>query len=82
MTTEHIIRCDVCGKLKGQVNHWWRVWIGTDCVLRIAAHDKSGADDYKKDACGHQCVTQFVARFLDHGTLEEKANETRQPDRA
>lgn len=67
------IKCDFCGKEKGTVNHWWQVWIDVYENMSISrTHDpRPGA----RDACGFQCVTQATARYLDHGTLDERKTE-------
>ena len=64
--------CDFCGKIKGETNHWWTVLLRPAVLSgkpEIAIFERTGGG---KDACGHQCVTQAVARFLDHGSLEER----------
>lgn len=69
MSTETIVRCDFCGKVKGEVNHWWSLWLQDRTRLIISPYVEMSA---AKDACGMQCATQGLARFMDHGTLEER----------
>ena len=73
MTQEIKTTCDVCGKIKGESNHWITLWIapgGHLCIEKGPAH-LLGLEP-PKDSCGHQCTVQFVARFLANGTLEER----------
>lgn len=60
-------KCDVCGKQKGDVNHWWLVWMtpfaftvrpwGDDQVERTSIH-----------LCGNECVQRKVSEFLSEPT--------------
>lgn len=82
MTTEKKTVCNFCGKVKGEVNHWhtlrtWTTTEGNRRMMILEFEEKtyefpSNHESEQTDACGFQCVSQAVSRFLDHGTLEEK----------
>ena len=44
--------------------------MGVTKVLRVWMANGGEADAYAKDACGQECVTTAVSRFLHQGTLE------------
>ena len=67
MSSETITRCDFCGKVKGETNHWWTLWL-QEGRLVVSTYTEIG---HSKDACGMQCVTQAVARFLNHRSLDD-----------
>lgn len=74
MATMSVTRCDFCGAEKKESNHWWKLSVASG-VLEMCSADLV-LDAYSlsawRDACGFQCVTQAVGRFLDHGNLEER----------
>jgi hypothetical protein len=61
--------CDVCGAVKRDVNHWWKVQ-AVEGALLIAKFD-DGLDD-AVDVCGQEHVILCVNRYMDHGNLEER----------
>src|SRR5262249_12288070 len=71
-------RCDSCGALKGETNHWWiieppisQVWsLSIEPWEDTAAH-KAGFEHY----CGAACVQKRVALFLSE-TVEREARQT------
>ncbi len=72
--------CDVCKKVKGDTNHWWRVYVekgesldGKDYfpVLIVTPFDVYTAappDEFivvpEKHACGSQCLNQLVYNYV------------------
>jgi hypothetical protein len=81
MTREMKITCNFCGKIKGPNNGWWVVFVIERACQKVVSKtfgirhpddDFADSGSESKDACGHQCVTQAVARFMDHGNLEER----------
>ena len=61
-------KCDECGAIKGDVNHWWQfvrvpgpriVIFGWDCPVR----DENAAA-LVKHLCGIECVMKTVSREL------------------
>ncbi len=69
--------CDVCGRAKGEVNHWWRARVGNALHIYHWEYFGEGGDDESvptKHICGHECLNKLVAAFLDApfgGRLEE-----------
>jgi len=70
-------KCDVCGKVKGDVNHWWIVALATDREvgfgLVLVAWSEEALDDrslnHLEDArklhlCGSECVQKKVNEFM------------------
>ncbi len=76
--------CDICGKSKGEANHWWMASVGAaPCVeLEPADVDKdqrftlmrwSRADSQNPDMyhlCGQGCAMQAAERFMNEGTID------------
>jgi len=72
-------RCDFCSKIKGSKNHWYLIMIskeGNFCVLPSTARRDQGKQN--ADACGFHCCTFALARFLDHGSLDERKADVSQ----
>ena len=73
MSTALATTCDVCTKQKGITNHWWTVLLNVGSQsIEIIHFDPLRTSGQRMDVCGHQCVIQVVARFLDHGNLLER----------
>jgi hypothetical protein len=73
MSTKTTISCDLCGKVKGETNGWWKVLLrpaqsGNVVELAVFHWRQAGGID----VCGMQCATQALARFMDHDNLEER----------
>ena len=71
MSTQTTTVCDFCGATKKEVNHWYKVVIyarGRFAVIPADAFRPEGTT--VADACGMQCCTQALARWMNHGTLE------------
>jgi hypothetical protein len=75
MARTQLITCDICGKSKGDVNHWWKFWITTPASKRrlvICPFDdiqKEMPADHK-DACSETCISTAVSRWTSTGTFE------------
>lgn len=67
-------RCDNCGVLKKEVNHWFMLSItnGTDSVT-VYKWDKD-ADSLDAHVCGVDCAVRLVARWMTTGKLLEGGN--------
>ncbi len=59
MKTE-TVTCDVCGKIKAKVNHWYKVR-SSETVLSIHTSDVGVRG---QDACGQECVHKLLDKFL------------------
>jgi hypothetical protein len=65
------VRCDFCLREKGVVNHWLSVWISGPHFV-VAPFDTEMKPDDHKDACGMNCATQALSRWMNTRTLEER----------
>lgn len=68
--------CDVCGAVKGEKNHWFRMVIDEDTGLWMkewsgTMFDNKGNFAPHLHLCSDECVTRKVQQFLS-----EKQNET------
>jgi hypothetical protein len=68
--------CDVCQAVKGETNHWWKVWLETG-VFHVTAADNDifiVADNSESfpvmDICGQQHVSVVFSHFLEYGTFD------------
>jgi len=64
------ITCDVCGKQKGQVNHWW-MYLGGEMFSVWAWNDDAGEVSH---ACGQECLHKALDKWI-----QEKVSETHTP---
>lgn len=75
MSTSVITRCDECGKQKGEVNHWFQMWLIAGqkgkLFVQVYAREVNGACH---DVCGAECATKAFQRFLATGKLEAENN--------
>jgi len=75
VTWTETFNCDICGKQKGSVDHWWLAWSEPysphpDAPQRhlfkiypwenLLAHDASA-----KHLCGQACLQKLVDRWLN-----------------
>jgi hypothetical protein len=55
-------KCDVCGKVKGDVNHWWLALNGERLIVEPWRSDL--VSDGFLHLCGAQCVQKKLNEFL------------------
>ena len=64
-------KCDGCGALKREVNHWWKLRVvgETYKVLTIfpASADQLPCDDDAADFCGTACLLKKISELLGSG---------------
>jgi hypothetical protein len=75
LTWTETFNCDVCGKQKGNVDHWWLVWIepyrpheqaAERQLLKIYPWENMSAHDADvKHLCGQACLQKLVERWLN-----------------
>lgn len=76
MTWTETFHCEICGKQKGSVDHWWLAW--TDRykapyegsperpMLKIYPWENMCAHDADvKHLCGQACLQTLVARWMN-----------------
>jgi hypothetical protein len=57
-------KCDVCGKQKADVNHWWLISSGGSSLL-IAPWSMETVRSFEFHLCGAECVGKKVNEFLN-----------------
>ncbi len=58
-------KCDGCGAVKGDVNHWWVGWVESDGQISIAPWDSEEAAIIdRKHFHGAECVHKFVSEAM------------------
>jgi hypothetical protein len=76
MAAQITINCDVCGKQKGEVNHWFVIDVDSEgCHIQefgVTDLNPENRNRTMKDVCGAECAIKVVQRFLGNGTLEEE----------
>ena len=63
-------KCDVCGTVKGENNHWFRIETG-GVSLELSAWGVAPATATTVDLCSDSCVIKTVQQWLTaqaHGT--------------
>lgn len=76
--------CDICGKSKGEANHWWMVAVGDVpgfekasagdpqeqrfTLMRWSRADSQNTDMYH--VCGQGCAMQAMERFMNEGSID------------
>jgi hypothetical protein len=72
--------CDICGKTKGESNHWWMATAGPP----VCSEEQESADRFTllpwsaesccsselHHLCGQSCAMQALARFMTFGSLQ------------
>ena len=71
--------CDICGKSKGEANHWWmaRMTETPDAISSAATSVTlmRGTSGKSQDAdvfhlCGQHCALQAMERFMTEGGID------------
>ena len=77
MATTSVVICDVegCGKVKKDVNHWFKLGITESGMFRCYPFSFSQNDLCAKDVCGAEHAMLMFSRYLSHKTLNP-ANPT------
>ena len=66
-------KCDVCGTLKGENNHWFRADTGVS-GLELNAWGVMQPTASTVDLCSDQCVIKIVQKFLTNQAIESGAH--------
>jgi hypothetical protein len=56
--------CDICGVIKKEANHWYRVWKNRDDVIGIAPWSLPMEEMRHQHACGEDHALKLAARLL------------------
>ncbi len=74
-------KCDVCGQMKGENNHWLRIE-STDAGLKLYGWGEIASGPATVDLCSDQCVTKTVQQWLsahaEHKTFDVAPREPRE----
>lgn len=83
---ELIYKCDVCGKTKAEVNHWYLVSLGAQCLGKdVTLLGQSGEhlivifrwenglarDSRVKHVCGQEHAIVLASRWMHSGGFEK-----------
>ena len=73
--------CDICGKTKGEANHWWMVALGAiPCFdadprnTRFTLMPWNLLESRNPDMyhlCGQGCAMQAMERYMTEGAIDE-----------
>jgi hypothetical protein len=71
--------CDVCGRKKGEANHWWMVALGDVLCFdegqprqRFTLMPWNAAESHSAEfyhMCGQGCAMQAMERFMTNGSI-------------
>lgn len=60
-------KCDYCGKLKGETNHWFLLWVGIrnpqDAFWLLRWDDTKAAAEDHEHICGLECAGKALAKW-------------------
>ncbi len=79
MVWDVMFSCDICGKTKGEANHWWLAMLAPHppetaesdarfTLLRWSRAESQGEAMYH--LCGQGCAMQAMERFMTEGTID------------
>lgn len=91
MTWDVSFTCDICGKKKGDVNHWWMVILGdVPCWdegqpgQRFTLLPWNAAESHNPNMlhlCGQNCAMQAMERFMTTGHIRALDEEMEDAER-
>lgn len=71
--------CDICGRKKGESNHWWMLALGdVPCFEEGQPHQRFTLMPWNEPesqnsafyhACGQSCAMQAMERFMTYGSI-------------
>lgn len=65
MARRDAFTCDVCGKAKQDVNHWWMLFEGeSQTGTYCAVYTWDGDIESFKHLCGQECVIKAVNEWM------------------
>jgi hypothetical protein len=65
-------KCDVCGTIKGENNHWFRIDTGVS-GLELNAWGVMPLSSTSADLCSDQCVIKVVQKWLTKQAISSGA---------
>ena len=92
MTWTETFNCDICGKQKGSVDHWWLAWTEPQSphdnaprreMLKIYPWENMLAHDATaKHLCGQACLQKLVDRWMNAEMASNSAVISLEPRKA
>lgn len=64
MAITQAITCDVCGKVKGEVNHWYTAEIYGKSSIYVRTWSEKSVEGADQHLCGQECVIQAVNKWM------------------
>ena len=58
-------KCDYCGKLKGEANHWWLRNTGASHFSLHRWDEDAVEDGAFEHICGQECATKAMAKWME-----------------
>lgn len=67
-------KCNVCGKVKEESNHWWLLYIGTRTVFTLDRWDDLKAERTDvENICSESCASKALSKWM--ATQASKSKE-------
>src|SRR5215831_15906544 len=92
VTWTETFNCDICGKQKGSVDHWWLAWTEPQSphdnaprreMLKIYPWENMLAHDATaKHLCGQACLQKLVDRWMNAEMASNSAVISLEPRKA
>ena len=70
MSYERVCKCDNCGQIKGEANHWFVV-AQVDSFISFAPVEY-GDEENSKHLCGQKCAIEVLSRHLTPAVAKEE----------
>lgn len=61
------VKCDVCGVVKQETNHWFLVFISSGMRgfdVRVLLGDINTYDNPHEDVCGSECLHKLLDKWI------------------
>ena len=72
MSEKSVTQCDICDKVKGATNHWWKASMSAEAPASIILTPfsevggwKNGAKTFTVDLCERRCVHSWIDAQMD-----------------
>ena len=72
MSYLRICKCDNCGQIKGETNHWFVVVRGDNCIS--FAPVEYGDEENSKHLCSQACAIEILSRHLTLVVAKEETH--------
>jgi len=62
---EHVYRCAMCQKLKGECNHWYLLRQQGESYIQKAWNEEEADDDGMLNLCGRSCAHKAFEKWME-----------------